>query len=364
MTTISIFLAILMSAYILRRVYARYCLTNLDVAVTVSAATATEGDTLTLTEVLSNSKWLPLPWVSVKFRAGRELFFAYGTSLSDANYRNDLFHILMHQKITRRQQFTANKRGYYTIDGLELTAWDILMERKYIRRFPCDVRLTVYPRGIEMAEIDALCTRVYGQLRTRHPINPDPFSFRGIREYSPSDPMKIVNFKASARGMGLMVNMWEFSNARQVKVLLDVSRYSVMYNEYLDERAIKIAASIVEKMTQIGAPVSFITNGRSITSGHAANIPEGLGIQHTHTILETLALVDTQQQDIEPFVNYLNEIALDGHHGPEYWIITPYFSKEVEDAYTQLAKTGARTVWIMPAPQPSDVVYNDDIIFV
>ena len=362
MATIGILLAIAITLYIFRRVYSRACLTNLDADISLSAATATEGETLTLTEVVTNNKWLPLPWVSLKFSLGKELLFATGNT-SDAHYRNDLFHILMHQKITRRLPFECSKRGYYTIDGFELTAWDLLMEQKFIRRYECDLRLTVYPATIPTTDVEYLCTRVYGQLRTRHPINPDPFTFRGIREYSHGDPMKAINFKASARGMGLMVNVWDFSNTRQVSVLLDIQRYSVWHSEALEERAVKIAASVAEKMNGLGTPTAFYTNGKSSVSGNSTHIDEGLGAAHFHGILESLAFVDTGNQNIIPITDTLDALAREGHHTPEYWLISAYYSKDVEASFLALRKTGARAVWVMPAPKPPFDLY-EDILFV
>jgi len=364
MPTIGIFLALLVVMYLVRWVYSKACLQNLDVQLYMSANTATEGDIVTLTEVLTNSKWLPLPWVSVKFRTGRELKFTTSPIASDAYYRNDLFHILMHQKITRRLPFECAKRGYYAIDGLELTGWDVLMENKYIRQFPCDIRLTVLPRTIATPEVDHLCSLVYGQLRTRHPINPDPFSFRGIREYYPSDPVKTINFKASAKAQNLMVNVWDFSNARRVAILLDTERHTVWHNETLEERAIKIAASVAEKMVAIGTPISFTTNGRSVISGNATNIYEGYGAQQLHTILEALAYIDLANQAIAPITNNIEDILLEGHHDPEYWLISAYYSAKVEEAYHELKHAGVRVVWIMPDPRPQGTDICDQIIFV
>jgi len=364
MAALGILLAILITLYIFRKIYSKACLTNLDIDVSISATTATEGDVLTLTEVLTNSKWLPLPWVSVKFRTGKELLFASGVLASDAHYRNDLFHILMHQKITRRLPFECSKRGFYTINGLELTAWDLLMDEKYVRPFECGVHLTVYPNTIPLPEIEYLCTRVYGQLRTRHPINPDPFSFRGIREYSPGDPMKSINFKASARGMSLMVNMWDFSNAREVVIILDLQRHVVWHNEAMEERAIKIAASIATHMNTINTPTSFMTNGKSSVSSNTAYIHQGLGTQHLRTILEALAFVDNQNQEISPITRMIDNITLSGNHDPEYWLITPYYSKEVEESFVKLREAGARAVWVKPAPKPNEADFFKDIIFV
>ena len=364
MPTLGIFLAIAFTIIIFHKIYAKFCVRNLDVRLSVSRSHATEGEVLTLTEVLTNNKWLPIPWVTVKFRAAKELEFAQAAAVTDAYYRRDLFHILMQQKITRRLAFTCSRRGYYFVDGVELTAWDVLMENRYIQKFPCDVRLTVYPGTLETEEFDELCTLVYGQMRSTFPINPDPFSFRGIREYSSSDPLKAVNFKASARGLGVMVNIWEYSSARQIEILLDVKRHEAWHHETLEERAVKIAASVSEKMIANGTPTGFVSNGISVVSGMEINIPQGRGVQHSRSVLEALAYVDFTNQSVDSFAEKINEITIAGNFTPEYWLITPYYSREVEAAFLQLKAVGARAAWIMPGPKDQDTDRCQEIIYI
>ena len=348
MSTIGIFIAIIFVLYFMYKIYDKFCLKNLDISLSISAKEANEGDVLTLTEVLSNNKWLPLPWVTVKFRADKELQFAQDSAcglqnVSDAYYRNELFHILMQQKITRRLKFTCSKRGYYFIDGVEITAWDVLMEKRYIQKFPCDIRLTVYPGLISLEEVEELCTKAYGQLRSKLPINPDPFSFRGIREYAPGDPLKAVNFKASARGVGLLVNIWEYTNARQIVILFDAKRHIKLYNEAIEERAIKIVASIAEKYQSV--PLNFITNAKSVIDSE--NI---INFTNNRNILESLAYLDFKNQNISNFAEIITDITQAGNFEPEYWLITPYFSKEIEEAFLLLKNSGAKATWIIPGP--------------
>jgi uncharacterized protein (DUF58 family) len=363
MIIVAIFAALLLVLFVIRRAYNLACLENVDVELSMSAAVATEGDELVLTEVVTNRKWLPLPWFGVKFQVDRELDFADKSAamVSDLYYRHDLFHILMHQKITRRLAFTCAKRGYYAIRGLEVAGWDILMETKYIKQFEVDTRLTVYPSTLETAESDALCTRVYGHMRTVFPIHPDPFSFRGIREYSPSDPMKAINFKASAKTQDLMVNIWDFSNARQIVILLDLERRTIWHDENAEERAIKIAATIAERMNMQGVPITFYTNGRSIKNNATTCIPEGKGSVHLRKILEALAYLHLDAADVPPFAATLENLS---DTTPEYWLISPYYSKETSAALAALTSRGARTAHLMPGERPLDFEGEEEIIFV
>ncbi|MCL1884258.1 MAG: DUF58 domain-containing protein [Defluviitaleaceae bacterium] len=358
MATIGIFIALIIVLLFIRRAYGSSCLKNVDVDLSLSADLATEGDELFLTEVISNRKWLPLPWLAVKFQVDRELEFFDNSAavVSDLYYRHDLFHILMHQKITRRLKFSCTRRGFYAIRGLEVTGWDILMENKYIRKFDCDAHLTVFPQTLDIRETDALCNRIYGQLSAVHPIYPDPFSFRGIREYSACDPMKSINFKASAKVQQLMVNILDFSNSRQIVLLLDAERHTLWHNEFLEERAIKIVASLAERMNSQGVPTALVTNGA------ASEIPEGKGSVHMRRILETLAYIDFAEENPKPFTEILERLTPENN--PEFWLISPYYTKGVDAALTRLSETGARTAWIMPGDKPKDLSLSDSIIFI
>ena len=360
MTVIGIFLAVLLAFFIVQMLYRRAGLKKLDIQVSYSKPRATEGESMVITTVLTNAMWLPLPWVSVKLKLSKHLIFAdmENAQVTDFFYRNDLYNILMRQRITRRLAFVCSKRGYYPIPDVDITAWDILMETKSAAIVKCNAHLTVYPACLPVDEVDDICVQIYGQLKARNIIYPDPFSFRGIREYSTHDPLKAVNFKASAKAQELMVNLWEYTNARQVTLLYNLQRYSIWHNEILDEYTIKLVASLAERLTSQNVPVRFITNGRSIkinneaednsTIENTTEVPEGIGEVQLERILETLAFLDVEQTDVAPFAKILSDATAEDKNEPEYWLISTYHEPELEAAYKELMDKGARTVWVMP----------------
>ena len=363
MTVIGVFLATLLAFFIVRMLYRRSGLKKLDVHVSYSKPRATEGASLVITTVLTNEMWLPLPWVSVKLKVSKHLLFTdmENAQVTDFFYRNDLYNILMRQRITRRLSFVCGKRGYYPIPSVDIAAWDILMEAKSAAIVECNANLTVYPATLPTEEVDDICVQIYGQLKARNIIYPDPFSFRGIREYSTHDPLKAVNFKASAKAQELMVNLWEYMNARQVILLYNLQRYSVWHNEVLDEYSIKLVASLAEKLTSQNVPVRFITNGHSIkingepmlkssaTIEHATEISEGIGDIQLERILEALAYLDLEQTAVAPFAEILTKTAEIYKYEPEYWLVSTYHEPELEAVYTELIAQGARTIWVMPS---------------
>ena len=363
MTVIGISLAILLAFFIIRMLYRRTGLKKLDVHVSFSKPRATEGASLIVSTVLTNAMWLPLPWVSVKLKMSKHLLFAdmESAQVTDYYYRNDLYNILMHQRITRRLSFVCGKRGYYPISSVDIAAWDILMETKIAATVECNAHLTVYPAALPVTEVDDICVQIYGQLKARNIIYPDPFSFRGIREYSTHDPLKSINFKASAKAHELMVNLWEYMNARQVILLYNLQRYSVWHNEVLDEYSIKLVASLAERLTTQNVPVRFITNGQSINIDgkpmlqssisieNAIEISEGVGDMQLERILEALAYLDLDQTEVAPFAEILSRTTETYKYEPEYWVISTYHEPDLEAVYKDLMAQGARTVWILPS---------------
>ena len=362
MTVVGVFLAVFLAFLIIRLAYKRAGVKKLDIQVSYSKPRATEGASLVITTVLTNAMWLPLPWVSVKLKVSKHLIFTdmENAQVTDFFYRNDLYNILMRQRITRRLAFVCGKRGYYPISSVDITAWDILMETKNAVIADCNANLTVYPATLPAAEVDDICVQIYGHLKARNIIYPDPFSFKGIREYSTHDPIKAVNFKASAKAQELMVNLWEHVNARQVILLYNLQRYSVWHNEVLDEYTIKLVASLAERLAAQNVPVRFITNGHSIKTGgepmlktsetieNATEVPEGIGDLQHERILEALAYLDLEQKDVAPFAKILSKTAETYKYEPEYWLISTHHEPDLEAAYSELMANGARTVWVMP----------------
>jgi len=358
---IGIFLALHLSLVIVRYVYRKLCFKDLDVRLFFSESTAVEGDSLVLSTEMTNAKWLPLPWVCVKFQVSKFLHFAdmESAQISDDYYRNDLYNVLMYQRITRKLEFTCSKRGYFRLKNLDITGWNILMDNKYVRHFDCNIDLTVYPSIMALPEINELYTRINGNIKAQRFIHPDPFTFRGIREYAPNDPLKAINFKASAKTQDLMVNLWDYSVTRQVVLMLNLQKQSIWHNELLDERAIKIVASLAERLTEAHIPIRFITNGTGVLTGKGVDLPEGAGLRHLNQIFEALAHLDleTPPPSDAPFAELMTKSFSLYQQEPEYWLVSTYHGEDIEAAYKRLGSMGAKTAWVVPY---SRQVYVDE----
>jgi uncharacterized protein (DUF58 family) len=349
MTAFVAIVALLIGLWLHNVVYDRFWSRGVNVEMSFSSPTATEGDELVLYEVLSNANFLPLPWAELKFQTSRNLEFRdkSGARISDGYYRRDLFSIMMRQKITRRLRFRCLRRGYHTIRNIDFVSGNLLMTKKYAAHFNCNAAVTVYPRLITTGEFDMLYTRVMGSVVSQRFINPDPFEFKGIREYQPFDTFKSINFKAAARTGELMVNIHDNTVSTEVILMLNLQWHNDRINESLDEQSIRLAASLAERFISRGVPVRFVTNGQDIITGDGADIAEGSGAGHLFNIYEALARIKLAN-DPPQFADTLLAVASVKKGEPLYLLISTYHRVDLTNAFMSLGRYGAKTEWILP----------------
>jgi uncharacterized protein (DUF58 family) len=338
-----IFLLILLQ----RQIYRAYWDRGLDMKISFSAKEAFEGEKLVLTEELTNAKPLPLPWVTAKFQLSRNLLFLHDTHVrvSDDYYQNDLFSINMYQRITRKQEFFCGRRGYYRIKSMDLGGSNIFISEKLIKRLHCDAELTVLPRAIPFAELEIPFRQLYGDIEVRRFMNPDPFAFRGMREYQYRDDFRHINFKASAQAGQLMVNVHSATASQELVVLLNLQPYGNWTRDDVYEESIRLAASAAERFCTMGLSVGLTSNGRDIVSGSPVQILPGSGRGHLHGILEKLARIDLAAGQ-DPMSTQLDSLT---QPEPVYLLISSYYGEDLVRAYESLLERGLQMRWILPA---------------
>ena len=267
---------------------------HLEVNVKFQEQPVHEGEKAYLTETIENRKWLLLPMLQAAFRVHRNLFFEEeeNTSISDYTYKRDIFSVLFYQKIEREITFLARKRGYYEIEQAEILTRGLLMNREMYRTMPLSTHLYVYPRTIPVSRMEIPFKKLMGQVLVRQRMYEDTFSFRGLREYQPGDPMNKINWKASAKEGGLMVNLLDSTSSAQVLIYLDVEDETIWKYEEIHEAGISLAVSLAEQLLQRGIATGLVTNGRDhITEAPIAVLP-GTGRGQLVKLYQNLARLD------------------------------------------------------------------------
>lgn len=294
-------------------VYRYYWDKGLSVSISFSGDMVRAGDTAKLTEVIENRKKLPVPVIEVRFslKKGLQIQDAENASVSDHIYKRDIFAVLGMQKITREITFTCEKRGLYQIKQVEILASSLLYQEQYTKEIlfgdisiPSGAKapsggnretlsympeLYVCPRQTAVQDILSVSMHMLGEQQARKYLCEDYFAFQGIREYTPQDARKTINWNATAKTGNLMVNTYDSSLRGKFMIYLDVENPSVTGREMLMEEGISIASSLAGKLLAAGMETGLAINGEN---GKAAVILPAAGRMQLVRIQRNLAVCE------------------------------------------------------------------------
>lgn len=334
--------------YVLDGAYKRFWNRSLDARVEFQKNPAVEGKEAFLTETITNRKWLFVPMLQVGFQIHRNLWFGDGenTSVSDQCYKRDIFSVGSYQKITRTIPFRCTKRGYYELEKVELVTRSPMMTRKYYDTLKYFTSLYVYPGMISAEKLEIPFQKVMGSVRTQRSLYEDPFEFRGLREYHPTDPMSRINWKASARTEEWMVNVFDSTASQEVVILLDVDDETIWKYDEIHEEEIRLAAALASRCIQQGIPVGITTNGRDLKTKQPFYLPPGTGKQQVRYVNEGLARLDLVQKT-EPmeFVIDRERERMDAS-ARTCIMISKNQKKSCYEGFMELLRQGSGGIWI------------------
>lgn len=275
-------------------VFARYWDRDLNVKIKFGNYAVTAGNTGQLTEVIENGKWLPLSALNVKFNMQRGLVFddTDKSLVTDKYYRNELFQINGNEKITRTLKFTAEKRGYYTIDEADVVTVDLFMDDKMVMTLPQSTELYVYPKPFSSDGFIRTMQKINGEILAKRHLLEDPFEYRGIREYQPYDDMKHINWKATACTGQLQVNQHNYTMIKAVRIFINIEDTGILKKEKAVEACISVAAGLCENFISQGFRVSCYCNGADVVNGNYLSISANAGVEQLVYINQSLARLD------------------------------------------------------------------------
>ncbi len=272
---------------IMTRHYEKHWMEDFEVNVAFSEEEAGVGDSLYLYETAVNKKKMKLPTICVKFAASRFLLFEDETqgTVSDYFYRNDVMNIGGFQKVRRKLRFTCKKRGLYSVRDGELVSYDMLYSRSFVHHLEFDAKLLVYPALVSVEPFIPFFQSGNGCMKTDTPLFEDPFSYVGVREYTPQDSMRKIHWKASARMGEWQVKTTEYTAASPVIILLNLESPGVFTLVDVMESSICLAHSLVYYLCSRGVPTGLVV------SGNEKIRLEGKGRQQIAAVRRALAMV-------------------------------------------------------------------------
>ena len=330
--------------------YRRFWNRGLSVLIRFQDKPVLEGETAVLTEVIENRKILPLSYLNVKFKISRNLIFENmeNTSTSDWNYKNDIFSVLFHQRITRVLSFHCERRGFYTVDQADLISSNLLMTGTLVNTLPQNTHFYVYPRYIDISALDVPYRKMIGSQTSRRFLYEDPFEFRGLRDYVRTDPMNSINWKASARTGKLTVNVHDSTTSQEAIVFLNLEDETVWKYEQLHETAIRIASALCYRLLKDSIPTRILCNGEDVITGQPSVLPVGNGLRQVNAINEILARIDLSRP-VVPCIGQVRALSAEKiASNPLFIMISNCMRDDLQDAFTSLVAANGSGLWIAP----------------
>ena len=319
---------------------------------------------------LTNAKRMPIPVMILEFKVRRGLDFSENENITVTDRVNVLeyFSVGGREEITRTCDITAAKRGIYRIDELFLTVPEIFEVGTQRLRVRAGTRLTVVPKKRDAGEIEGISELLLGETAAKKRLYEDVFSFRGIREYTTSDPLSAVNWKASARTGDLMVNERDFTFGREVKIFLNVDVPGIRYDGNLLEEGISIAFAAAAAALAAKMPVSLFTNGCGI-SGKMIRIEAGSSRGHLVQIGDALAAIELEQR-VVPFEEVLGSMKLSpADASVTHVLISSAMGDKLIRAASDFSFRAGGLIWLCPLSPgmeakkvPSNILFRTMVI--
>ena len=285
--------AVLLLYLIRLRTYNFHWSDQLSIDLSFQHESVTEGDSAILTETITNKKKLPLPMLHVLFQMSRnsKLVDYNGAFQTEDTVNNEIFSLKPYHQIVRRLRINCPKRGYYRIHHLSIESSNPFWDGRYKKELEKATSLFVYPGHTNLDALTPLFEQMMEQYLTIRYSMDDPFLLRGIRDYQSTDPMRLINWKASAKGAGLQVNLYEHTSNAEVILLLDLSQTGEEAEKemILLEETIRITKSLSLLFLSQGIPTGFVTNAVSSLTLEPVLLESGCGSSQEILINECLS---------------------------------------------------------------------------
>lgn len=332
-----------------QRLYCRLWNRNLKVNIDFHDNYVDCGEKTYLTETIYNAKFLPLPVFHVKFSTDRSFrFLDYeNAAVTDSYHRNDVFSIMGNQKITRRLDFYTEKRGLYSIAGIDVVARDFFMTRSFARHIKNQTELYVFPKKYADAGFDALCHSLMGEIEVRRALLEDPYTFCGIRDYDSNCNMRRINWKATAKTGDMKVNIYGHSAEQRIKILLNMEPQVMLKVGHIQEVSIELASSIANYFLKDHIPVMLLSNGIDQITGEVGAVETGAALEHMVSIDKYLARI-IDNAGLDTFMELLNREIAEKDPNISYVIISPYCKEDLLVKTDYLVQLGMDVSMVVP----------------
>jgi uncharacterized protein (DUF58 family) len=281
----------------LARFWSKHALDNVRYDRVIPEPRAFAGEPMSVTLRLVNDKVLPVPWLEVRDTFPENML--EDEHLSPASFPNYVTlsrssYLAWYERINWLLKFDAPARGYYPLGPARLSASDLFGFFPVDRDESGRDALIIYPRVYPLADLGLPARRPFGERKGYERIFEDASRIAGQREYQPGDPLRRIDWKASARAGSLQSRVYEPSSTHHLLVAVNVHTLPHSWQGYIPdllERLLSAAASVASYGIEAGYSVGLIANGSFPDSDRPLRVPVGRSTDQLIRILEALAVI-------------------------------------------------------------------------
>lgn len=277
-------------------VWRRFSLSGVGYRRRLSAERAQLGEVVGLTVEIANAKILPLALLQIRDEIPRHLVVEGGMVRLRSSDRHPYLQIvrsmLPYERVIRRLRVHCTRRGDHRFGPARWESGDYLGVAAQRRTGKETHRLLVLPKLFPLVMKRPGSNQLLGRNGARRWLFADPLRTVGARDYAPGDPMRLVDWRASARRGALMVRELEPSTTPTMQILLNF-QIADPRDMRLEPDEVEFAISVAGSVAAYGAEHKWRLGLSANGSAHGvplavapSNAPTQLGV-----ILEALAHV-------------------------------------------------------------------------
>jgi uncharacterized protein (DUF58 family) len=365
---LALLIALLILTSEVARLWSRYSLARLEYTREFGQTRAIFGEEIDLAIRVVNRKILPLPWLEVDDQLPDSLPIVghtlYPSSTPRHSLLSNLFSFGPYEQITRRYRLRCAARGYFAFGPAMFRSGDVFGfgSREHVDEH-ID-HLLVYPRVLPIAELGLPAKRPFGDTKAASRLFEDPTRIRSVRPFEFGDPLKRVNWKATARTGELQVKQFDPTASHDLLIVLNTATFEHSWQGVhidLFETAICVTASVASHALAEGFPVGLHVNSTLPGSDQNIKLAPGRGNEQEPRILEALA-------KLSPFISMTLESHLRREQRALPWsstivVVSATATSELLTILLALRRNGHHVVFIgvgseVPDQLPGLVTYR------
>ena len=227
-------------------------------------------------------------------------------ALTSGNNVRVFFKGLKPLKVNYTYRIRPMLRGFYTLPRSEVTTRNPLGTRYIWGLYGEELRLRAVPKVIRTVPIaetrrKAKISVPETSFSIRGPISTD---FKEIRDYQTGDPMKLINWKATARMGQVLVNEFEREGKKTILFIVDAREAMKIGTESESpyEHAMNLVASMAHRFLRKDYHVGLYLLGAK------KFLPPATGPRQLHTMVRTMMDFERVQTEEESFADAVERL--------------------------------------------------------